>query len=127
MARALSCDLRHRVVGAIDQGLSRRQAAARFGESPASAVRWARLSKTTGDVAPKRQGGDRRSGKVEDQADFILEQVAETPDMTLGELRAKLDERGVSVGTSSLWRFFRRRRITVKKRRRMRPNRSAAM
>ena len=126
MARALSCDLRQRVVEAIKQGLSRRQAAARFGVSPSSAIRWAALERTTGEVAPKMQGGDRRSGRIEDQADFILEQVARTPDITLGELRAKLGERGVSVGTTSLWRFFQRRRMTLKKRRRMRPNRSAA-
>src|SRR3712207_7124801 len=99
MARALSCDLRQRVVDAINQGLSRRQAAARFGVSPSSAIRWAALSRTTGDVAPKKQGGDRRSGRIEDQADVILEQVARTPDITLGELRATLGERGVSVGT----------------------------
>ncbi len=127
MARALSCDLRQRVVEAINQGLSRRQAAARFGVSPSSAIRWAALSRTTGDVAPKKQGGDRRSGRIEAQASFLLEEVAKAPDMTLAELQAKLDPRGVRVGTTSLWRFFQRRRITLKKRRRMRPNRSAAM
>ncbi len=126
MARALSCDLRQRVVEAINQGLSRRQAAARFGVSPSSAIRWAALSRTTGDVAPKKQGGDRRSGRIEAQASFILEEVAKAPDMTLAELQAKLDPRGVRVGTTSIWRFFQRRRITLKKRRRMRPNRSAA-
>ncbi len=115
MARALSCDLRQRVVEAINQGLSRRQAAARFGVSPSSAIRWAALSRTTGDVAPRTQGGDRRSGRIEAQASFILEEVAKTPDMTLAELQAKLDPRGVRVGTTSLWRFFQRRRITLKK------------
>ncbi len=127
MARALSCDLRERVVEAINQGLSRRQAAARFGVSPSSAIRWAALSRTTGDVAPKKQGGDRRSGRIEAQASFLLEEVAKAPDMTLAELQAKLDPRGVRVGTTSIWRFFQRRRITLKKRRRMRLNRSAAM
>ena len=39
MARALSCDLRQRVVEAIKHGLSRRQAAARFGVSASSAIR----------------------------------------------------------------------------------------
>ncbi len=126
MARALSCDLRQRVVEAIKQGLSRRQAAARFGVSPSSAVRWAARMRDTGDVAPKTQGGDRRSGRIEAQAAFILDEVAKVPDLTLGELQAKLDEQGVSVGTGTLWRFFQRHRITLKKRRRMRPSRSAA-
>ena len=125
MARALSCDLRQRVVEAIKQGLSRRQAAARFGVSASSAIRWAALEKTTGEVAPKTQGGDRRSGRIEAQAGFILGELATAPDITLDELRAKLDERGVGVGIGTLWRFFQRHRITRKKRRRMRPSRRA--
>ncbi len=125
MARALSCDLRQRVVEAIKQGLSRRQAAARFGVSAASAIRWAALERSTGEVAPKTQGGDRRSDRIEAQAGFILGELAKAPDLTLGELQAKLDEQGVSVGIGTIWRFFERHRITRKKRPRMRPSRSA--
>ncbi len=125
MARALSCDLRQRVVEAIKQGLSRRQAAARFGVSPSSAIRWAQLSRTTGDVTPKPQGGDRRSDRIEAQADFILGEIAKTPDITLGELQAKLAEQDVSVGIGTLWRFFQRHHITRKKSRHMRPSRRA--
>jgi transposase len=40
MAKALLVDVGHRVVAAIAEGMSRRQAAARFGVSAASAVRW---------------------------------------------------------------------------------------
>jgi len=40
MAKALSIDLRRRVVDAIEQGLSCRQAAVRFGISASSAIRW---------------------------------------------------------------------------------------
>ena len=40
MLKSLSFDLRSRVLAAIDQGLSRRQAAKRFGVSAASAIRW---------------------------------------------------------------------------------------
>lgn len=57
MAKALSSDLRSRVVAAIDGGLSCRQAAERFGVSAASAVRWAALRRRTGDVTPRLQGG----------------------------------------------------------------------
>ena len=55
MARALSVDLRQRVVDAIAQGMSRRQAAARFGVSVASAIRWAERQETMGSVAAKKQ------------------------------------------------------------------------
>jgi transposase len=127
MAKALSLDLRQRVIEAIRQGMSHRQAAARFGVSASSAIRWAAQLRTTGNIAPKKQGGDRKSGRIEAQAAFLLDQVARVPDISLAELQAKLDERGVRVGIGTLWRFFRRHRITRKKRRRMRPSSSAAM
>ncbi|EHP92821.1 helix-turn-helix domain-containing protein, partial [Methylorubrum extorquens] len=40
MGSPLSSDLRERVVKAVSEGASRRQAAERFGVSPASAIRW---------------------------------------------------------------------------------------
>ena len=126
MAQALSLDLRRRLVGAIQRGLSCRQAAERFGVSASSAIRWYGRLKEQGTVAARKQGGDRRSGRIEAEADFILVQVAETPDITLVELQEKLKARGVGVGIGTLWRFFDRRRITFKKRRRMPPSSSAA-
>src|SRR5664279_3208416 len=121
MAKSLSVDLRRRVVDAIEHGLSCRQAAARFGvsaSSASSAIRWLDRLKKQGDVAAKRQGGDRKSGRIEAEAAFLLAEVAETPDITLAELQEKLNVRGISVGIGTLWRFFDRRRITFKKRRR---------
>ncbi len=115
MAKALSVDLRQRVIEAISQGMSRRQAAARCGVSASSAIRWAAQRRTTGDIVPKKQGGDRRSGRIEAQAAFLVDQVARVPDISLAELQAKLDERGVRVGIGTLWRFFRRHRMTRKK------------
>jgi transposase len=125
MAKALSVDLRRRVVNAIEGGLSRRQAAERFGVSASSAIRWHDRLRKQGDVAPKRQGGDRKSGRIEAEADFLLGAIAETPDITLVELQEKLKARDVSVGIGTLWRFFERRRITFKKKRRMPPNSNA--
>ncbi|MFC0195116.1 hypothetical protein ACFFKG_23215, partial [Aureimonas pseudogalii] len=56
MSKALSVDLRMRVLAAISAGMSGRQAAQRFGVSAASASR--------GDAQPKAQGGDRRSSQT---------------------------------------------------------------
>ena len=53
MARALSVDLRRRVVSAIASGLSCRAAAERFGVSASSAIRWRALDRREGDIAPK--------------------------------------------------------------------------
>ena len=68
MAKALSVDLRQRVVDAVRDGMSRRQAAARFGVSPSSAVRWTAQAAATGEVAPRKRGGDRKSERIEAHA-----------------------------------------------------------
>lgn len=124
MGRPLSVDLRDRVVAAVDDAMSRRKAAERFGVSVASAIRWTSLARRTGDVRPKPQGGDKRSARMEAHAPLILGWVEETGDITLAELRARLAERGVTVAVSTLWRFFDRRKITLKKRAGTRPNRT---
>jgi transposase len=126
MAQALSLDLRRRVVDAIKRGFSCRQAAERFGVSASSAIRWYSRLQEQGTIAAQKQGGDRKSGRIEAEAGFILSQVTATPDITLAELREKLMRRGLIVGIGTLWRFFDRRRITFKKRRRMPPSSSAA-
>jgi transposase len=127
MAKALSSDLRSRVIAAVEGGLSCRAAAARFGVSVSSAIRWRSLFRQTGDARPKRQGGDRRSGRTEAHADLILALLQAQSDITLAELRAGLAERGIGVGIGTLWRFFDRRRITLKKSRRTRPSRTGPM
>jgi transposase len=125
MARAISIDLRQRVCAAITEGLSCHQAAARFKVSVSSAIRWQARLRDKGSFAPQPQGGDRRSARIEAHADFILTAYEVTSDITLAELKAKLAARGADVGIGTLWRFFDRRRITLKKRRRTRPNNSA--
>ena len=64
MGRALSMDLRERAVAAIGSWMSRRAAALRFGIGAATAVRWAGLMRDRGSAAPRRQGGDMRSGRT---------------------------------------------------------------
>ena len=125
MGRPLSMDLRARVVDAISGGMSRRAAAARFGISAATAVRWAQLQRDRGSVASKPQGGDMRSRTTEVHAARIMAAHEATPDMTLAELRASLAQDGIGLAVATLRRFFRRRRITRKKRRAMRPSRTA--
>ena len=119
MARALSVDRRRRVVSAIASGLSCRAAAERFGVSASSAIRWRALDRREGDIAPRRQGGEGTSHRIEAYAERILSTLGEKSDITLAELRDRLKEHGVSVGIGTLWRFFKRRNITRKKRRRM--------
>jgi transposase len=124
MGKPLSLDLRERVVAAVDGGLSRRKAAERFGVSISSAIRWTSLRRRTGDVRPQRLGGDKRSARMEAHAPLILSLVEARGDITLAELRSALAERGVAVAVSTIWRFFERHRITLKKRPGMRPSRA---
>ena len=91
MARSLSVDLRWRVVEAIEGGLSCRAAAQRFGVSASSAIRWRAMERREGDVRPKRQGGDRHSQRIEAHAELILSAVAAKSDITLSELRERLN------------------------------------
>ena len=79
-----------------------------------------------GDVRPKRQGGDRHSRRIEAHAELILSAVAAKSDTTRAELRERLKERGVAVAIGTLWRFFKRRKITRKKSRHTPPSSAAA-
>jgi transposase len=116
MVKALSVDLRTRVLAAVSAGASHRAAAARFGVSAASVSRWRALARGKGHVRPGPLGGDRRSGRIEAQAPLILALLAETPDITVEELRAALGERGLAFGYGTMQSFFARHRITRKKR-----------
>jgi transposase len=114
--KTLSLDLRERVVAAVLDGMSRRQAAARFGVSAASAVRWCRRQEEAGSPASYKRGGDRWSARIDAHQQLILSLVDETCDITLKELQAQLAERGHSFSVGSLWRFFDRHGVTWKKR-----------
>lgn len=83
MAKSLSFDLRSRVLAAIADGLSRRQAATRFGVSTSSAIRWQSLLRAGGDGRPKPPGGDRLSGRTDAHAGLIAAALDEVPDITL--------------------------------------------
>ena len=125
MSKALSVDLRERVVAAVAAGASCRAAAARFGVSASSAIRWAALAREAGSVAPGPVGGDRCSARFEAHAALILQLVDRKSDITLKEIRGELAKAGVAAGIGTLWRFFDRRRMTWKKRRRTPRNRTA--
>ena len=76
-------------------------------------------------MAPGPLGGDRRSARLEAHAALILGLLEQKSDITLTEIQAELARAGVPAGIGTIWRFFDRHRITRKKRRRMRPSRTA--
>jgi putative transposase len=97
MARPYSMDLRERVVRAVDQeGLSRRQAAERFGIGIKTAIDWVRRFHETGSPAAKPMGGCRPKKIVGSYRDWLLERCR-GQDFTLRGLIGELAERGLQV------------------------------
>jgi transposase len=116
MARPYSRDLRERVVRAVEGGLSRRGAAARFGVAISTVIEWVNAWRAEGRLIAKPMGGDHSSRLKEDRG-WLLERVAAVPDLTLEEIRAELAARGKLVGYGTVWRFFAAEGISFKKNR----------
>lgn len=87
MARALSDDLRGRVLRASTEGASARQAAARFRVGISTAIRWiarALPGETTAQVQ-----GRRRTSRLDAHDAFIVGLIEERRDVTLNEMMAR--------------------------------------
>jgi transposase len=118
MGKTLSEDLRVRVIAAVEGGMSRNGAAARFGVAVATAVRWLRAWNETGATTAKPKGGDLRSHRIEAYRAVIFAAIEAEVDITLVELAELLRrEHGASFAPSTIWRFFARHGVTLKKNR----------
>ena len=118
MTRPLSDDLRKRLISAVDGGMSRRSAAKRFGVAASTAIKWAERWRRAGHARPRPQGGDKRSRRIEAHAEVILALVEDTPDITLAEIAAYLDDaHRLRVVQSTVWRLLARHGLTFKKNR----------
>jgi len=107
MGRPYSLDLRERVVAAVRDGMSCRDAAAHFEVSHSSAIRWARRSRENGSPAAMPMGGKRPFSLAAEQH-WVLARLVEKPDITLRELLAELLDLGV-------WNFVHRSGRSFKK------------
>ncbi len=87
MSKALSLDLRVRVLAAVAGGLSHRQAAERFGVSAASVSRWRAREREQGTPRPKALGGDRRSGRIDAHKDAVVAALGPDADRSIEEAR----------------------------------------
>ncbi|MBS1078941.1 transposase, partial [Gluconobacter kondonii] len=82
MARALSDDLRERVLEAGVAGASARSIAARFGVGISTAIRWLRRERESGERTPRRQGKPRGS-RLDAHEAFIAGMIEAQKDITL--------------------------------------------
>ena len=116
MPRAFSQDLRDRVIDAVlFEGQTRRGAAARFGVSALTAVKWVQAATDEKRRHPVGTGGHRPSALPGVQ-DWLLLQVQDHPDQTLKMLCSRLlREKGVSADPSMLSRFFKKIGLSFKK------------
>jgi len=117
MGKPYSMDLRERVVAAVlVEGLSRHQAAARFGIGYATAIEWVRRLRETGSVAPGQMGGHKPKALAGEHRDWLIKRCREK-DFTLRGLVAELSERGLKVDYRSVWEFVHEEKLSFKKRR----------
>lgn len=98
------------------EGLSRHEAAARFGVAASSAIKWVRRFRETGSVAPGQIGGHKPRTLSGEHRDWLLERT--TRDFTLRGLVIELAaERGVKVDYRSVWEFVHAEGLSFKKKR----------
>ena len=125
MAKAYSMDLREKVAAYGDRGHSCQETARVFGTSARFVIKLMARRRRTGSLAAGRRGAEPGRGKLAAHRDWLLEQVAAKPDVTMPELSARLDaERGVLVHPSNLSRLLIGCGLTRKKRRCLRASRT---
>lgn len=111
MAKAISIDLRERVIGACDEGQSAAAVVVQFAVRQSFIEKLKRQRRERGTRAPKPHAGGRRQLLAEyDEA--LLAQLEAKPDTTLAELRETL---GLKIQLSTLWYRLDRLGLTFKK------------
>ncbi|HWO27784.1 MAG TPA: helix-turn-helix domain-containing protein [Candidatus Acidoferrum sp.] len=113
MATAYSADMRLRVIGRVQSGASRREAAEHYEVSSSTAVTWVKCFRETGRCAAKPRGGS--TSPLEKHADLLLALIEVEPDLTLDEVICAMRENKIPGSRTALWRFFQRHKITFKK------------
>jgi len=117
MGRAISSDMRLRMVRGIASGKSRRTVAGQFEVAPSTAVPIQARFAATGSVEPAQQGRPPGSGKLGPSRACIVARVEAQPDITMPDLAAWLEtEHGVTVDPSNLSKLLCREGFTYKKR-----------
>ena len=118
MARPYSMDLRERVVTAVkDEGLSRHQAAARFGVAISTAINWVKRFDERGSFEADRIGGHKPKKIAGEHAEWLRRRCGEKPFKLRGLIKELADERGLIVDYRSVWEFVHAEGLSFKKRR----------
>lgn len=119
MGAAYSQDLRDRVIRAYERGMPTAEIARVFDVSPAWARRVKQRLRDSGEASPRKTGSP---GVRKVDRERLAALVREQPDATLKELRERL---GVRCGESTICTVLKTLGLSFKKRRSMRPSRTA--
>ena len=114
MGKPYSLDLRKRVVAAIEGGMSRNQAAKRFGVAISTAIGRMQRVEETGSVAPGRMGGHKPKAISGDHAIWLSQRIRDG-DFTIRGLVAELAGCGLKVDYHSVWDFVHAEKLSYKK------------
>ena len=111
-----SIDLRKRVLAACDRGEGTKFVSKRFGVSASWVRRLNKRRLESGELAPRRPGGNRR-GKFNDRAlERLRKRVEAHPDATLEQLRVWADDKlGIRCSIMAVCRAVKRIGMTFKK------------
>ncbi len=117
MTKPYSLDLRERVVSAVEtEGMTRHQAAVRFGVAISSAIKWVARYRKTGSAAPSKIGGYKPRTLRGEHADWLTARCKE--DFTISQLVEELKSvRGLKVDRRSVWEFLHAQGLSHKKNR----------
>ena len=105
MGKPHAIELRARVVAFVDEGNSNREAARHFRVSPRFVNNMMILHRSTGSLAPARQGHPPGS-KLAAHGVWIRDRVLAHGEVTLDELFRELAGRGVDVHRATVARFL---------------------
>jgi transposase len=113
MAKALSIDLRQRIVDAFHRGEGRHaEIARRFGVCARTVANLLRLQRETGSVSPRPHGGGNPAAFSGEKLQELRALVAGHPDATLEELR---EMSGVSCSVVTVHNTLKRLKLPRKK------------
>jgi putative transposase len=114
MGRPYSMDLRERVVSAVETGgLSRHEAATRFGIGVSTAIRWVQLVRRTGSAVPGKMGGHRPKKLIGLHREWLILRCTEQS-FTLRGLVVELAGRGLTVNCRAVWEFVHAEKLSFK-------------
>ena len=113
--RAVGMALRSRAVAAVlEEGMSTRAAAARFGLSAPSVSRWVKRFRERGHARPDARGGS--LSPVEAERDRIVRLLEACPELSSRALGEALAAEGVRFADRTLRGFLKRHRMERRRR-----------